>query len=263
MAGISRHCYLIIPHINYMLNPYVIFRRGPRDGQCLESGQSLFTLIEILVVIAIIAVIAGLLLPVLGRARMASSRTSSENNLKNMAAGSMIGSKSETNHFDEEWRAIYGLHTANIKEPKDAFYRGKGPPPAEGSYTEYLMPSGNAERDRYSWLLDYAGKHPMDEEGRYSFFAEFTMTGLVDNKKTKQASHERLVIENYRALAKGDGRIGIAFCDAHVRSLPLPDLYNLDWFINNSTTNCFKLINMMCDIADSTGDGQLLTVQTP
>src|SRR5258705_4650312 len=58
-----------------------------------------FTLIELLVVIAVIAILAGLLLPVLGRAKGQARRVACLNNLKQIATGLRVWADDHDSKF--------------------------------------------------------------------------------------------------------------------------------------------------------------------
>ncbi len=63
---------------------------NPRFGQRLRCLRRGFTLLELLVVIAIIALLAGLLLPVLGRARTQAKRVACLNNLRQFTLADLM-----------------------------------------------------------------------------------------------------------------------------------------------------------------------------
>lgn len=138
-----------------MANPYGARIRliDPAHARASSSRQQRagFTLIELLVVIAIIALLIGILLPALGRSRLAAQNLISQANLKSMA----------------QIHATYGLENRDsMFNPFDETYKGGGffsswgdvtKGDLTGSYQFFLNGLWQADMYAFHWYSLVAG----------------------------------------------------------------------------------------------------------
>lgn len=89
-----------------------------RQSECPQRGTSrAFTLIELLVVIAIISILAAMLLPMLGKARYISKKTSCMNNQKQILLGSFLYSADADDRLPAYYLQAEGYRNTFAKPP--------------------------------------------------------------------------------------------------------------------------------------------------
>lgn len=82
-----------------------------------DRAQKGFTLIELLVVVAIIGIIAGMLLPVFGRARENGRRASCQSNLKQIGLGLLQYSQDNDEVLAADWYGPDNIYTDPVTTP--------------------------------------------------------------------------------------------------------------------------------------------------
>src|SRR5579871_4447418 len=142
---------------------------GFRSGQNSRNLRRGFTLIELLVVIAIIAILAGMLLPVLARAKEKGKRTVCLNNLKqwSLAQTMYVDENSQTfpttkipngtlgaapgyNEDNPSWTDLFDFQIQNPPQGQDAWFNALPPYVRNDPLYAYAIMNGNTGKDSYN-----------------------------------------------------------------------------------------------------------------
>ena len=169
-----------------------------------------FTLIELLVVIAIVAVLAGILLPVIGRAKEASRATACLSNLHQLGVALRLYSEDHQNRLPEMRDKLYGTNS----------------PPTNS----VVLPSVDLVLSNYLGSVKVL-KCPADRDGIY----EQSQSSYAWNSLLNGQDADRMVVMNLsfnphqipvfydkEAFHRGRGEgkeVNFLYADGHIKNL--------------------------------------------
>lgn len=205
-----------------------------------KRNRHAFTLVELLVVIAILAVLIGLLLPVLSRARRASSAVSCLSNLKQWSAAALMYAHANNGYLPRRGQGVQP--TNQISRPADWF--NALPPmfrsapyadlvaantiPRPGTSSLWICPEAHDFPGQYYW--SYAMNMGLSvEQGNQnqglpdkvsSVGNTSAMVLFADGPGNYAAVFPSRFPNGYNPVPRHNKLVNIAFLDGHVSPIP-------------------------------------------
>ena len=196
-----------------------------------------FTLIELLVVIAIIGILAGILLPVLGRARESARRTQCASNIKQVGMGLIMYANENSENFPSSTAAPLAMTSLNLLFPNYVSDQRTFNCPSDTSVTATTQAGITAadgfDKDECSY--GYDGMHTQANDADVALLADRPTNAAgatTPTAATNSPNHGGTVGTVAGGDTAGRGQ-NVVYVDGHVEFVIAPQA---GWYAADGTT---------------------------
>lgn len=196
-----------------------------------------FTLIELLVVIAIIGILAGILLPVLSRARESARKTQCASNVKQIGMGLIMYANENSETFPTSTTAPVSMASLNLLYPNYVSDQRTFKCPSDTSVTPTTQASITANDPflKNECSYGYDGTHTQADDADVALAADRPTNAAgstTPSAATNSPNHGGAVGTVAGGDTAGRGQ-NVVYVDGHVEFV---NTYRAGWFAADGTT---------------------------